>query len=178
MHLEALVNIAQDGPWCGTHPPGHPGLHPSLEAAWDKLGSRPELRRHHTDAFSQEVFGPEPDPWRLGAIEVGLYGAITLHQIGQRLSGAAAEGIRSAAQVLFEETCGAVSVSELIWLLLHRPPPPMPPWLSTLAFLGELLGFAQAAQQHGLAGATSHQIALQLEACCFQIQTKGGRVAA
>src|SRR5689334_381334 len=60
MNLETLVIIAQDGPWCGVRPPGHPGLHPSLEAAWDKLGSRPELRRHHSDAFSHEVFGPEP----------------------------------------------------------------------------------------------------------------------
>jgi hypothetical protein len=177
MNLETLVIIAQDGPWCGVRPPGHPGLHPSLEAAWDKLGPRPELRRHHSDAFSHEVFGPEPDPWRLGAVEVGLYGAIALHQMAQKLSGGAADSIRSAALAVFDDTCGGISPPELIWLLLHRPPPRMPPWLSALVFAGEMLGFAQATQQHGLAAAASREIARQLEECCLMVQG-GDRVAA
>ena len=77
--------------------------------------------------------GP-PDPWRLGAIEVGLYSAVTLYQMGHQLTGATAEGLRSAAGILFDETCGTVPFLELIWLLLHRPPPPPPPWLSMLVF--------------------------------------------
>src|SRR5262245_60228958 len=97
MDLQALVAIAEEGPWCGNRPPGQPRLHPSLEASWSLFGSRPELRRHQANLSSQEIFGPEPDPWRLGAIEVGLYGAIALYQLGKRLSGEAAKGIRSAA---------------------------------------------------------------------------------
>lgn len=169
MNLETLVNIAQEGPWCGIRPPGQPGLHPSLEAAWDKLGSRPELRRHHADAFSHEVLGPDPDPWRLGAVEVGLYAAIALHQIAQKLSGGAADSMRSAAVAVFDDTCGAISPSELIWLLLHRPPPPMPRWLSSLVFAGEMLGFAQATRQNGLAAAASREIERQLEECCLLV---------
>jgi hypothetical protein len=178
MNLEMLVDIAEDGPWCGLRPSGYPRLHPSFEAAWDRLGSRPELLRRDSDAFSIEVFGPEPDPWRLGAIEVGLYGAIRLHQLGQKLSGALAEDIRSAAVVLFEDTCSAVPISELIWVLLHRPPPPMPPWLTSLTFAAEMVAFAHAAQQHGLAAAANHQLVLQLKACRLQIQTETSRVAA
>jgi hypothetical protein len=177
MNLETLVNIAQEGPWCGIRPPGHPALHPSLKAAWDKLGSRPELRRHHADAFSHEVFGPEPDPWRLGAVEVGLYGAIALHQMAQRLSGGAADSVRSAALAVFDDTCSAVSPSELIWLLLHRPPPPMPRWLSALVFAGDMLGFAQATQQIESAAAASREISRQLEECGLLVQG-GDRVAA
>jgi hypothetical protein len=178
MSLEMLVDIAEDGPWCGLRPPGYPRLYPSLEAAWDRLGSRPELRRGHTDAFSTEVFGPEPDPWRIGAIEVGLYGAIRLHQLGQKLPGIIAEGILSAALVLFDETCNTVPLSELVWVLLHRPPPPMPPWLTSLTFAAEMLALAQASQQHGLAAAANHQLTTQLKACGLHIQSEAGRVAA
>jgi hypothetical protein len=79
---------------------------------------------------------------------------------------------------LFDETCSTVAPPELIWVLLHRPPPPMPPWLGTLVFLGEILGFAQASQQHGLAEAASCQIAWQLDEYCLTVQEKGEWVAA
>lgn len=178
MRLETLIAIAENGPWCGTRPPGRPRLHPSLEAAWDNLGSRPESPRHQANLPGQEVFGPEPDPWRLGTIEVGLYGAITLYQTGSRLSGAVAEDLCSAALVLFDETCGSMPPSELIWLLLHRAPPLPPPWLRTLTFAGEMLGFAQIAQHHELARMASHQIALGLATFGLQVQSGPGRAAA
>jgi hypothetical protein len=104
-----------------------------------------------------------PDPWRLGVLEVGLYGAITLYQLGQRLSGSVGEEIRSAASVVFDDTCGTIPLSELIWILLHRPPPPPPPWLSQLSFAGEMLAFAQAGQQESLAAAASRQIGQQIK---------------
>jgi hypothetical protein len=178
MNLETLVNIAQDGPWCGTRPPGHPRLHPSLEAAWEKLGSRPDMRRHHADIFSHDIVGPEPDPWRLGAIEVGLYGAIALYQMGQKLSGEVAESLRLAAQVLFDEICRDIPLSELIWLLLHRQPPPMPPWLTSLIFTGDMLAFAESTRQDGLAAVTSDQLMKQLDGCRLHTQAECNYLAA
>ena len=177
MNLETLVNIAQSGPWCGTLPPGPPRLHPSFEAAWEELGSRPEIR-HRSDLSSHDVFGPEPDPWRLGAIEVGLYGAIALYQMSQKLSGAVAETIRLAALALFDETCSVIPLSELIWLLLHRQPPPTPPWLNSLIFSGEMLAFADGIRQDGLAVAARQQLARQLDECRLQIQAEDDHLAA
>jgi hypothetical protein len=178
MNFETLVNIAQDGPWCGTRPPGYPRLHPSLEAAWEKLRSRPGMRRHQADIFSHDIVGPEPDPWRLGAIEVGLYGAIVLHQMGQKLSGGVAESLRLAALALFDETCGVIPHSELIWLLLHRQPPPMPPWLTSLVFTGEMLAFADATRQDVLAAVAGDQLIKQLDECGLQTQAEGDCLAA
>jgi hypothetical protein len=44
--------------------------------------------------------------------------------------------------------------------------------------LREILGFAQASQQHGLAEAASCQIAWQLDEYCLTVQEKGEWVAA
>src|SRR5207302_8439050 len=77
MTLRLLVSIAEDGPWCGTRPPGRPHPPHFREAMLRTAG---------------ELSGPIPDPWRLGMMEVGLYGAISLHQLGRSVSGPAAEG--------------------------------------------------------------------------------------
>ena len=174
MSLETLISIAEDGPWCGTRPPGRPRPHPVLQqrretaraeqAAEAVRGPRPEpwwVLGPQPDPWR---FGPSPDPWVLGAVEIGLYGAISLHQAARLVSGPATEGLRSAAAVLFDDTCGSVPLSELIWLLLHRPPPPPPQWLNVLTFAGETLAFAQATQQEELAKAANRQIAEGLRA--------------
>lgn len=179
MRLETLVSIAETGPWCATRLPAHPRLRPSFEMSWDIFGSGSQSCWRDGGAPSQsrhEIFGPEPDPWRLGAICVGLYGAIALYQMGCRLSGAAAKDIRSAAFVLFDEICGPVPSSELIWLLLNHPPPAPPPWLNALLFAGEMLGFAQASQHEEMALAAGRQIASKLEQ--LGLHTEHGRAAA
>ncbi|GGF09811.1 hypothetical protein GCM10011611_14160 [Aliidongia dinghuensis] len=83
--------------------------------------------------------------------------AIRLHQIGAAVTGPMAEAFSSGAEMLFDDTCGSVPLSELIWILLHRPPPPPPWWLEQIAFAGEMLAFAQAAQQEALAEAAQRQ---------------------
>jgi hypothetical protein len=139
----------------------------------------PPLQSRHEGRGGGEVFGPQPDPWRfgpvpdpwrLGTVEIGLYGAITLYQMGRLVSGPVAEGYTSAAGILFDDTCGTVPLSELIALLLHRPPPPPPQWLNVLTFAGETLAFAQATQQEGLATAASRRITESLKAFGFQIE--------
>ncbi|HVH77884.1 MAG TPA: hypothetical protein VM782_00715 [Stellaceae bacterium] len=157
MSLATLINIAEDGPWCGTRPPGRPHLpHPPVT--------------HLHEARVAAAQSPEPDPWRLGTVEVGLYGAITLYQIGRLVSGPAAEGFGSAAESLFDDTCGSIPISELIWLLLHRPPPPPPQWLSQLTFAGEMLAFAQATHQETLATAATRQVMASLNASGLQTE--------
>jgi hypothetical protein len=140
-NLPLLVSIAEDGPWCGTRPPGHP---------------RPP-HFHHENARFGQAFGPSPEPWRLGNVAVGLYGAIALQQMSRRVSGHAAEGFASAASILFDETCGTVPLSELIWLLLHQPPPPPPQWQNALTYAGETAAFARATDQEALANAAGRQ---------------------
>jgi hypothetical protein len=105
-----------------------------------------------------------PDPWRAGVIEVGLYSAISLYQMGRRVSGPTGQAFSDAGVNLLEETCGNIPLSELIWILLHRPPPPPPPWWTVLAFQGETLAFAQATQQEQLAAAASREITNSLDA--------------
>jgi hypothetical protein len=171
MTLALLVSIAENGPWCGTHPPGRgprpPHFLPSAHA-------EPEARLVEEKAFGPRPepwrFGPSPEPWRLGVIEVGLYGAIALNQTGRIVSGPAAGGYASAASALFDETCGTVPLSELIWILLNRPPPPPPQWLNVLTSAGETLAFAQATDQEGLATAVNRQITEKLKAFGFQTE--------
>jgi hypothetical protein len=108
------------------------------------------------------VRGPVPDPWLQAEIEIGLYGSITLFQLGKRLGGSI-QGLEAAANTFFDGQCGSVPISILIWILLHRPPPPPPPWLSQIVFAGELLKVAQAAGQEALAAAAAKQLGEQLK---------------
>jgi hypothetical protein len=64
-------------------------------------------------------------------------------------------------------------LSELIWLLLHRPPPPPPQWLSGLTYAAETLAFAQATDQEALASAATRQIMNQLKG--FGLQREHAR---
>jgi hypothetical protein len=113
-------------------------------------------------------FGPSPEPWRLGVVEVGLYGAIALHQTGRIVPQAMADAYGSAASALFDETCGTVPLSELIWILLNRPPPRPPQWLNVLTSAGETLALAMATDQESLARAANRQITERLKAFGFQ----------
>jgi hypothetical protein len=189
MRLETLANIAEDGPWCGTRPPGPRRFLASSDASRRQFDPQPSpwlrqfgpqpspwLRQFEPEPSPWFRYaGPQPDPWRLGSIEAGLYGAIRLYQLGQQVTGPVAGGFGSAAEFLFDETCGSVPLSELIWLLLHQPPPPPPPWLETLVFAGDMLVFAQATEQEGLASAAARQILQNLKA--FGLEGERARTA-
>lgn len=161
MDLQTLVTVAEDGPWCGTRPPGRPHHGPA--------GGAPMVSEWHRDADNT------PNPWRQGTVEVGLYGAITLYQLAQRVTGQVSEGLSAAAEALFTDTCGTVPLSVLIWFLLQRPPP-APPWLQQIMYACETLVFAQAAQQDALAAAAARQVTLSLQH--FGLQAVKPRVAA
>jgi len=144
--LQTLVTVAEDGPWCGTRPPGRPHLGPA---------GTPMVSEWHRDADNT------PNPWRQGTVEVGLYGAITLYQLAQRVAGPTSEALGAAAEALFSDTCGTVPLSVLIWFLLHA---------------AEMLAFAQAAQQDALAAAAARQVTQSLQH--FGLQAAKPRVAA
>lgn len=166
MHLETLVDIAEDGPWCGTHPPGRP--RPVVGP-----DSPPRFRETDLEPASwRSLAGPQPDPWRLAAVEAGLYAAIRLHQLGRQVTGPIAREFGAAAEIVFGDTCGSVPLSVLIWLLLHRPPPPPPPWLDTLVFTGEVLAFAQRTQREALAAAATRQLGQALGAFAEERQAR------
>lgn len=160
MDLQTLVTVAEDGPWCGTRPPGRPHLGPA---------GTPMVSEWHRDADNT------PNPWRQGTVEVGLYGAITLYQLAQRVAGPTSEALGAAAEALFSDTCGTVPLSVLIWFLLQRPPP-APPWLQQIMHAAEMLAFAQAAQQDALAAAAARQVTQSLQH--FGLQAAKPRVAA
>jgi hypothetical protein len=172
MTLALLVSIAENGPWCGTHPPGHP--HPPRFLPADHGHEQPEDRLVKERIFGPHPepwrFGPSPEPWRLGVVEVGLYGAIALHQTGRIVPQAISEAYTSAASALFDETCGSIPLSELVWILLNRPPPPPPQWLNMLTSAGETLAVAEATDQEGLARAASRHITDKLKAFGFQTE--------
>jgi len=196
MSLEALVSVAESGPWCAFRAPGRIGPHlglsvhrppplaePGSEAAgpysqpWrERAGSYPWQQADPEPIPWREIFGPVPDPWRVGVVEVGLYGAINLYQMGRRLSGPTSQAFTAAGLGLLEETCGNIPLSELLWILLHRPPPPPPPWWTILSFQGETLAFAQATEQEQLAAAATREITKSLNA--FGLQRERGHQTA
>ena len=146
MSFKTLISIAEDGPWCGTRPPGP--YHPPRFGA--------EL------ASLLQSADPQPQPWAVARVEVGLYAAISLYQLGKTVAGPAGEAFGSAADSLFDDTCGSVPLSVLIWLLLHQPPPPS--WLQQVTFAGQMLAFAQDAKQDALAKAAYGQVIQGLKA--------------
>lgn len=165
MNLQALASIAEDGPWCGTRGPGRPRPHPEQWLQVFDLRAGPgveKLAGPVPDPWRSDA-GAQPDPWRLAAIQVGLYGAIRLRQLGQQVHGEAAEQLTSASERLFDDWCGTVPLSVLIRWLLHWPPPPSPPWLDRLTFVAEMLAFAEASEQQQLASAASRQLAAGLK---------------
>jgi len=118
MNLQELVSIAEDGPWCGTKPPGHPPRPHLRSAAFASLSAH---EASHTHPVSPEL-------------AACLWQSIQLYQAGQRLQklgGNNAElggAVGDAASGYFDDTCGSVPWSVIIYWLTHNPPPP-PPWL-------------------------------------------------
>lgn len=118
MNLKQLVSIAEDGPWCGTKPPGHPPI-PRPRA--DALASLSATDQKHMHAAPPEVVA-------------NLWQSITLYQVGQRLEKLGGNNaelggvVTGAASGYFDDTCGSVPWSVILYWLLHNPPPP-PPWL-------------------------------------------------
>jgi hypothetical protein len=158
MSLRKLLALAEDGPWCGTKPPG---IHPPHLLG--ELAARPI-----TGA------GPTPERWHDGGYgndrEAFFWQAIQLRQIGQRLEqmkgGVSDLGaqVSSSADAFFDDWCGTVPWSVLIQWLLHHPPPP-PPWLEQVSFAAVVLELAtKAGGESGknLGGAASGLIAAGL----------------
>lgn len=118
MNLKELVSVAEDGPWCGTKPPGWrplPGPHPTAFAL--EVVEKPQ----------REPVSPE----RVAA----MWQSIQLFQAGQslqRLGGDIAElgaSVSDSASDYFDDQCGSVPWSVILYWLTHNPPPPPAPWL-------------------------------------------------
>jgi hypothetical protein len=121
--LAKLVSFVDDGPWCGTKPPGHP---PRLVLE--------TLLRHNGDTVA---LNPQPEPPGRPELSAYLWQAVRLYQLGQiagsaKAAGNVAEALTGAAETLFDDWCGTVPISVLIQWLLHHPPPP-PPWLDVIS---------------------------------------------
>ena len=125
MSLSKLVSFVEDGPWCGTRPPGfHPPRPGQIEAI---------LRASLAD---EVTINPQPLPPRTETAAF-LWQAIRLHQYGQILANAKVGG--SVTEALFQRSteiyddgwCGSVPWQVLLqWL--RNPPPPPPPWLELI----------------------------------------------
>jgi hypothetical protein len=148
--LAKLVSFVDDGPWCGTKPPGHPPRPGHLESF---------LRR----SVDQVALNPQPlPPGPPPEIAAYLWQSVQLYQLGQiaagaKVSGNLAEALTGAAETIFDDYCGTVPISVLIQWLLHHPPPPPPPWLDvisqsvTTALVATKLGGDLGKQLHGAA---------------------------
>lgn len=136
MSLAQLVSFADDGPWCGTRPPGP---HPPLP------------RQQHslllTGVGDEVPLSPQPLPPG-GEIAALLFQAIRLHQYGHALSSAKVDGevadvvFQASSRIFDDGQCGSVPWS-IVLQWLQRPPPPPPPWV-------EVIGHAVS---HALIGA-------------------------
>jgi hypothetical protein len=128
MILKQIVAIADETPYCGTHPPGRPRRTPPVQ----------DLAHHAmtTPVPFTAKHEPDPSPWSI-ELSASFWSAIMLYQAGERLEqlkGAPAElgaQVIGAANFLFEDRCGSVPIAVLIQQLLH-PPHPRPPWLETV----------------------------------------------
>lgn len=150
------MSVAESGPWCGTgRRPGIGGLKPGIgpkalalthgEVEFDPQPDPPRWR----------TSDPQPNPWRIGGIAASLYAAIALSQAAQRLGGAEGGQIETFAQAMYDDYCGTVPFSELLWILLHIPPPPPDPWLREFLYAVDAMQFANAlpaAQKEAFAG--------------------------
>jgi hypothetical protein len=120
--LARLVSFVDDGPWCGTKPPGHP----------PRFNLETLLRQGDPAALN-----PQPIPPGAPELSAYLWQAVRLYQLGQLVAGSkaagnVAEGLGGAAEMIFDDYCGTVPISVLIaWLLRHPPPPP--PWLDVIS---------------------------------------------
>jgi hypothetical protein len=137
MSLAKVVSFVDDGPWCGTKPPGFHPPRPGNPMLIARLGSEVELN-------------PQPIPPG-SEIASYLWQAVRLHQFGQILSaakidGGAAESLFQAANRIYDDgQCGSVPWKVILQWLGHPPPPP-PPWVD---ILGQAVGNAIMAQRLG-----------------------------
>ena len=134
MNLKEIVSLVEDGPWCGTRPPGHPP-------------------RPHADVFNLLDTGEFARTRQVAPeLAASLWQSVQVYQSGKRLEklgGANGElgGVAvNAAEGYFDDTCGSVPWSVILYWLLHNPPPPPPQWLGQLinavdtATLGSKIG--------------------------------------
>ena len=149
MSFQKLVSIAEDGPWCGTVP-RKPWPHSESLV----FGPHPEPWRLND--------GPRPEPWEIAGRQAGLYAAIRMFQFGQQLKVETAELMTSVAGRFFDEWCGTVPLSILIYWLLHWPPPPPPPWLERVSYLANTVILAEVGEQQQLAAVANRQLVATL----------------
>ncbi|MES2106573.1 MAG: hypothetical protein V4634_21320 [Pseudomonadota bacterium] len=136
MNLKEIVTLVEDGPWCGTRPPGHP--------------PRP---RPHADVFQLLSTGEISHARQVvPELVASLWQSVQVYQSGKRLeklggaNGELGGAAVIAAEGYFDDTCGSVPWSVILYWLLHNPPPPPPQWLGQLinavdtATLGSKIG--------------------------------------
>jgi hypothetical protein len=124
MSLPKLVAFIEDGPWCGTKPPG---FHP--------------LRPGHTETFvrnlAEVALNPQPLP-PSPETAAYLWQAVRLYQYGNLLTAAKVPGnvaealLGEAVRIYDDGDCGTVPWNIILQWLRHPPPPP-PPWLDVVA---------------------------------------------
>jgi hypothetical protein len=146
--LAKLVSFVDDGPWCGTKPPGHP--------------PRPHLESLVRNSLDQVALNPQPLPPGPPELTAYLWQSVQLYQLGQIASGAKVAGnlgdaLTGEATRIFDDTCGNVPLSVLLQWLLRHPPPPPPPWLEVISqavstvLIASKLGGDLGKQLHGAA---------------------------
>ncbi|HTD04354.1 hypothetical protein [Undibacterium sp.] len=136
MNLKEIVSFVEDGPWCGTRPPGHP--------------PRP---RPHADVYQLLSTGETSHARQVvPELVASLWQSVQLYQSGKRLeklggaNGELGGATVNAAEAFFDDTCGSVPWSVILYWLLHHPPHPYPQWLGQLvnavdtATLGSKIG--------------------------------------
>jgi hypothetical protein len=125
--LSNIVSFIDDGPWCGTRPPG---IHPPRRGQ--------QLESFVRNLASEVALNPQPLPPGPPETLAYLWQAVRLYQLGQiasnaKVAGNAAEALTGEAQRIFDDgDCGTVPWSVLLQWLRHPPPPP-PPWLDVIA---------------------------------------------
>ena len=124
MSLPKLVSFIEDGPWCGTKPPG---FHPP----------RPGLIERFVRNLDEVALNPQPLP-PSPETAAYLWQAVRLYQYGNLLTTAKVPGnvaealLGEAARIYEDGECGTVPWNIILYWLRHPPPPP-PPWLEVVA---------------------------------------------
>ena len=124
MILKQLVALADEGPYCGTKPPGRP-------RHWPPIVESLRVAEPISVPWRSATEEPDPSPWQ-GEFRVSFWNSIRLYQAGERielLKGAPSElgaQIVASANAFFDEQCGSVPISVAIAHLLHPPPSPSP----------------------------------------------------
>jgi len=155
MSLSKLVSFVEDGPWCGTRPPG-----PHIP----RPGHLEKVARY--SVADEVAINPQPLP-PSSEIAAFLWQAIRLHQYGEMLRTAnvaeSATGVifQRASQIYDDGQCGSVPWSVLLQWLRHPPPPP-PVWLEGIGqAVGNVLIGARMGGEFGKQLSTAAASAIQ-----------------